>query len=138
MVRAKKRISSKKNFNEYPDIDYSKYLKRCIEDCNKWNIPISKKIRKNVKFLKKSDCYALCELLDSGYFQISYTTTGFDEYGVSDEAIYNLFMHELCHTIKNCFNHLKPWKTWVKKLNEHGCKINPYPFGNKEEYKDYY
>lgn len=138
MVRSKKRVPSKKRISNYPDIDYTKYLEKCVADCEKWGIPISKKIRKNANFVKRSDCYALCELLDSGYFQISYTTAGFDEYGVSEKAIYNLFMHELCHTIKGCFNHLKTWKMWVKKLNEHGCKINPYPFGNKKEYEDFY
>lgn len=139
MVKAKHKVKSKKNFEDYPKINYSKIFNKCISDCNRWKIPISKKIRKDVKFLKRNDCYALCELLESGYFQISYTTTGFDEYGVSEEAIYNLFMHVLCHTIPNCFNHLSKWKAWIKKLNEHGCKINPYPYSaKKKEYKDFY
>ena len=139
MVRAKKQIQSTKNFDEYPKIDYSVILKRCLSNCKKWKIPISNKIRTKIKFIKRNDCYALCELMDTGFFQISYTTAGFNEYGVSEEAIYNLFMHELCHTIPGCFNHLKKWKEWVKKLNEHGCKINPYPYStNKKEYKGYY
>lgn len=138
MVRVKKRVPNKKKFSDYPEVDYSIVFNRCLADCKKWKIPISKKIRSKVKFLKRSDCYALCEMMDSGYFQISYTTAGFDEYGISEEALYNLFMHELCHTIPNCFNHLKEWKAWVKKLNEHGCKINPYPYSNKQEYKDFY
>jgi len=139
MVKVKKRVPNKKKFEDYPDVDYSKIFEKCISDCKRWKIPISGKIRKNVRFIKRNDCYALCEAMDSGYFQISYTTAGFDEYGVSDEALYNLFMHELCHTIPGCFNHLKCWKSWVKKLNEHGCKINPYPFSvSRVEYKDFY
>lgn len=138
MVVSKKRVPAKKKINEYPKFDYSSIFAKCVENCKKWNIPISKKIRKKINFINRSDCYALCELLDSGYFQISYTTAGFDTYGLSEEAIYNLFMHELCHTIEGCFNHLKPWKDWIRKLNGHGCKINPYPYGNKEQYKDYY
>lgn len=139
MVIAKKKVPSKKRFEEYPDFDYSNILLKCISDCRKWKIPISKKIRTKAKFLKRRDCYALCEVMDSGYFQISYTTAGFDEYGLSEEAIYNLFMHELAHTIKDCFNHLTKWKSWVKKLNEHGCKINPYPYSSKKEiYRDFF
>ena len=138
MVVAKKRVPNKKKFEEYPKVDYSKIFNKYLADCKELDIPISKKIRSTVKFLKRNDCYALCELMDSGYFQISYTTAGFDEYGISEEALYNLFMHELCHTIKGCFNHLKPWKEWVRKLNEHGCKINPYPYSTKKEYRDFY
>lgn len=138
MAKSKRTRKTKNQTIEYPDIDYSHYLQKCVEDCNKWGIPISKKIKKKVDFIRRKDCYALCELLDSGYFKISYTTAGFNEYGVSNEAIYNLFMHELCHTIEGCFNHLKKWKDWVRFLNEHGCKINPYPYGNKKEYEDYY
>lgn len=138
MVRAKKRVSTEKKFEDYPNVDYSKIFKKCLNNCKKWKIPISNKIRKNVKFIRRNDCYALCELMNSGYFQISYTTAGFDEYGISEKAIYNLFMHELCHTIDGCFNHLKKWKSWIFKLNEHGCKINPYPFSTKEKYKNYF
>lgn len=139
MVKAKKRIPNKKNFEDYPKVDYSKIFSRCIDDCKKWKIPISSRIHKVVKFTKRSDCYALCELMDSGYYQISYTSAGFDEYGINEEALYNLFMHELCHTIKGCFNHLKKWKSWVAILNEHGCKINPYPYSSKrKEFKDFY
>lgn len=139
MVIVKKRVPNKKNFKDYPKVDYSNIFNKCLSDCKKWGIPISNKIYTNVKFLKRSDCYALCEVMDSGFFQISYTSAGFDEYGVSEEALYNLFMHELCHTIPNCFNHLKEWKKWIKKLNEHGCKINPYPYSSlKKEYKDFY
>ena len=138
MVHVKKRIPKRKHFEDYPKVDYNGIFKKCIRDCKKWHIPISDKIKENVQFLKRRDCYALCEKLSSGYFQISYTTAGFDEYGVSEEALYNLFMHELCHTIPNCFNHLKKWKTWIFKLNEHGCKINPYPYSTKKEFKDLY
>ena len=119
-------------------IDYSSILKKCMSDCKRWKIPISKNIKKEVSFIKRSDCYALCERLRSGIFRISFTTAGFEEYGISETAIYNLFMHELCHTIEGCFNHLKEWKFWVKKLNGHGCKINPYPFGHKKEYEGYF
>ena len=138
MVHVKKRVPKIKNFEDYPKVDYSKVLKTCLRDCRRWKIPISKKIKQEVMFVKRRDCYALCEKLNTGFFQISYTTTGFDEYGMSEEAIYNLFMHELCHTISGCFNHLAEWKGWVKKLNEHGCKINPYPYSRKKEFQELY
>ena len=139
MVASKKRVPNKKKFEDYPVVDYTKIFTKCVSDCKRWHVPISKRIRKNVGFIKRNDCYALCEAMDSGYYRISYTTAGFDEYGVSEEAIYNLFMHELCHTISGCFNHLKDWKEWVKKLNEHGCKINPYPYSTtRKEYKGFY
>ena len=139
MVKVKKRVPNKKKFEDYPDVDYSKIFSKCLSDCKKWKVPISKKIHSKVKFIKRQDCYALCELMDTKYYQISYTTAGFDEYGVSEEAIYNLFMHELCHTIPGCFNHLGEWKFWVNKLNEHGCRINPYPYStSKKEYRNFY
>lgn len=138
MVKAKRRVSNRKKFEDYPIVNYSKILEKCISDCKLWKVPISSKIHKDIKFVKRNDCYALCEAMDSGFYQISYTTAGFDEYGVSDEAIYNLFMHELCHTIPGCFNHLSKWKGWVKKLNEHGCKINPYPYSVKRNTNDLY
>lgn len=139
MVKVKKRAPNKKKFEDYPEVDYSKIFGKCISDCKRWKIPISGRIRSKIKFLKRSDCYALCEIMDSGYYQISYTTAGFDEYGVSEEALYNLFMHELCHTIKGCFNHQTQWKEWILKLNKHGCKINPYPYSSKKkEYRDFY
>jgi len=125
--------------SEYPKKDYSEIFRKCVEDCHQWDVPISKKLKMEAGFIKGTDCYAICEALNNGYFQISYTTAGFDVYGVSKKAIYNLFMHELCHTIPGCFNHGREWKTWVKKLNEHGCKINPYPFSvKKTEYEGYY
>lgn len=139
MAKAKKHVlHDKKQFEEYPILSYSEILSECVNDCRKWKIPISKRIKKHITFIKRSDCYALCEMLNNGYFQISYTTAGFDTYGVSKIALYNLFMHELCHTIDGCFNHLKEWKKWIFKLNEHGCKINPYPYSTKKEFKDFY
>ena len=72
MVKVKKRVPNKKKFEDYPDVDYSKIFEKCISDCKRWKILISGKIKKNITFVKRSDCYALCEAMNTGFYQISF------------------------------------------------------------------
>ena len=120
-----------KNIEDYPKFNYSKYLRKCIRICKRCKINISEIIDSEVEFVKKNDCYAYCEKEKPGY-KIFITTLFYDQYKNKIEALENILLHELCHTIKGCFNHGKKWKENVLKLNEHGFKINPHPYTNKQ------
>ena len=104
-----------------------------LVDFKTWGIPISDKIKPEVGYMKRSDAYALTVILEDGSFRISVTSLIWEQYEVPGEAIRSLLAHELCHTIKGCFNHGKEWKKWVMLLNDkHGFKINPYPYSKKK------
>ena len=108
-------------------------FRKCVADCRTWGIPISDKIKPTVNRVSRKDCYAVTTLLDSGWYQVNVSDLIWEEYSVPSEALRNILFHELVHTIPGCFNHLKKWKFWVKKLNaEHGTKINPYPYSQKK------
>lgn len=102
-------------------------------DLKCWGVPISSKIKQDIRRVSRKDCYAVTTMLEGGYFRISVSELIWKEYAIPAEAIRNLLAHELIHTCPGCFNHGKEWKKWVKMLNaEHGFKINPYPYSKKK------
>lgn len=117
----------------YSPTKVQRVFRQLVHSFKTWDIPISDKIKPEVFYIKRKDCYALTQKLDSGYFKISVTDLIWEQYDVPTEALRSVLAHELCHTIDGCFNHGKEWKKWVKLLNEeHGFKINPYPYSKKK------
>lgn len=102
-------------------------------DFVEWNIPISINLDHTLGFVNMSSCYAVTYKTETG-FKVNVSSLLFDEYEKAPhEAIRNVLAHELCHTIKGCFNHGTEWKSYVRYLNAlHGFKINPYPFTKKQ------
>lgn len=123
------------DIRDYPKYNYSKALAKGIKICKKYGIPISDSIDDNVQFVKRNDCYAYCERIRIGNirgYKIYMTSLFYDQYKNDKEAMINIILHELCHTIRRCFDHGKNWKENVMKLNEYGFKINPYPYTTKQ------
>lgn len=128
-------VEYSKDIEDYPKYNYSKVLAKGIKICKKYKIPISNMIDSEVEFVKRNDCYAYCERKRFGNlrgYKIYMTSLFYDEYKKDRAARLNIILHELCHTIKGCFNHGKKWKENVKKLNEHGFRVNPYPYSTKQ------
>lgn len=103
-------------------------------DFAQWGIPVGE-VDPVLGFVKMSSCYAVTYKTDNG-FKVNVSSLLFDEYGGEHDApvdaLRSILAHELCHTIKGCFNHGKEWRAYVKRLNaEHGFRINPHPFSKK-------
>ena len=111
-----------------------KVLKRCVRKCEKWGIPIP---RKRIVFdehvFRCSDWYARTALTSTGHYLISVNALLFVHFnGQVDEALENILYHELAHTVKGAMNHGPKWKAVVRRMNEHGAKVNPKPYSKKD------
>lgn len=107
----------------------------CVERCHAWKVPISENIVLKSELDRSEQYYAITHYDEKrDQFETTVSDLIWKEYKRRPlEALHNVLLHELCHTIRGCFNHGKHWRYWVEKLNaEHGTKINPHPFSAKE------
>ena len=100
-------------------------------DLIQWKIPIGT-VDPDLGFVRMKSCYAVTYQEKDG-FKVNVSSLLFEEYGaVPVDALRSILAHELCHTIKGCFNHGAEWRSYVERLNaEHGFRINPHPFSKK-------
>lgn len=114
------------------EIDLKKLLKRGIAECRRLGVPISNYIDPNVGICARKDFYAITDRLQHNRFKITVSTLAFKKYQKDLKAWEDLILHELCHTIRGCYDHRHKWKHWVRFLNQHGHSISPYPYSYKK------
>ena len=78
------------------------------------DLPLQK-IDKTLHLTKKSGYFGICRR-KSGYFTIG-INKNFVLYG-SNKAIISTLLHEITHTLPNCFNHKTQFKTVANKILE--------------------
>ena len=119
---------------ESPDkrINLKRLLKWGKAECKKYGVPISNFVDDEVLVCKRKDFYAITDRFQHNRFKITVSTTAFERYKDNMFGWKNLILHELCHTIRGCYNHRHQWKSWVSKLNEQGYKISQYPYSIKK------
>ena len=80
-----------------------------------------------------SNAVACCRRLGNGYFQIEFSDKIFNT--LNDNGKLSTMMHELIHTIDDCFNHGKVFKHYAQMLTNHtGIKVSTHD--NKEDYDE--
>ena len=68
-------------------------------------------------------CVRKIDPIGSPYFYIELNKVLFED-DASFEGLQNTVLHELCHTVKNCFNHGSEWKNAAQKIqNKYGIVI---------------
>lgn len=103
-----------------------------ISVCRENGLKISNHITYRKQACNRKDFFAITERRKHNRFEIIFSSTTWNHYGIHDLAPWRaLILHELCHTIRSCFNHRAKWKAAIYKLNEQGYKINPRPFSVK-------
>lgn len=115
-----------------PEIDLNQLLEWGIEECRKHGVPISNYVIRTVGICARKDFYAITDRLLHNRFKITVSTWAFKRYGKNKKAWEDLMLHELCHTIRGCYNHRHKWKCWVRHLNRFGHSISPYPYSWKK------
>lgn len=115
-----------------PEIDLKRLLKWGRAECRKHGVPISNHIDEQVDICSRKDFYAITDRLQYNRFKITFSTLAFKKYGKDRKSWEDLILHELCHTIRGCYDHRHKWKHWVRHLNENGHSISPYPYSYKK------
>ncbi len=115
-----------------PEINLKRLLKWGVAECKKHGVPVSNHIDAEVNICSRKDFYAITDRLQYNRFKITVSTLAFKKYKRDRSAWEDLILHELCHTIRGCYNHRRKWKSWVMHLNERGHSISPYPYSYKK------
>lgn len=103
-----------------------------ISVCRENGLKVSNHISYNKKACNRKDFYAITERGQHNRFEITFSVMAWKCLSIHDLAPWRaLILHELCHTIRGCFNHGKKWKEAIYKLNKLGYNINPRPYSMK-------
>jgi len=101
--------------------DLNKFYDDVINDCKRLNIPVDeKRIIGKISLMNArgavGKCHRKCGLY---YIKFSSFYLGFDERHAKD-----IIMHEVIHTLKDCFNHKYEFKKWMNFVNRNGYHVH--------------
>lgn len=101
----------------------TKLLKKCIADAQAAGVPIDADKIEDIKLNHRRDCIGLCQRCTTARknkFVIFFS----DFYlALSDKEISNVLMHELIHTLPNCWDHGVEFRQWMLAVNAHGYNV---------------
>lgn len=100
------------------EIDF--YLKKVINECKALNIPVSKKIDRNIAVNRRAKSrFASCKKNKTYSGEIFTIEVSEALLAAEDNIIKEILTHEVLHTCPGCYNHGIKWKTFAEKLNQY-------------------
>ena len=90
-----------------------------------------KRLDNDIGICSRKDFLAITDMDDRGRFKITVSTLAYKQLGHDEDKWIDLFIHELLHTVKGCYNHGKKWKHLVERMNKATRNINPYPYAKR-------
>jgi hypothetical protein len=104
--------------------DVSSLLEWGIGACRQAGIPISNYVFVYPGVCRRKDFLAVTVRRQYNRFVIVFSETALRECGADESKWKNLVLHELCHTIRGCYNHRWKWKWMVRRLNWAGYWVD--------------
>lgn len=105
------------------DLDIDALLQEAIGVCRRFKVPISNHVLPHMEICSRKDFYAVTERLRHNRFRITVSTTAFKDFKRDGKKWMSLLLHELCHTIRGCYNHRAKWKSWRGRLIDCGQPV---------------
>ena len=114
------------------ELNLDKLFSEAFWWCNIMGVRVPvKKVITDIGICSRKDFLAITDRYDSGLFQITVSTLAYKQLGHDEDKWIDLFIHELLHTVKGCYNHGKKWKHLVERMNKATRNINPYPYAKR-------
>lgn len=104
--------------------DVGRILEWAKAVCAKCGIRIASSVSVHPKVCRRKDFYAVALRRRHNRFVIVVSERSFDDFGVDETLWRNLMLHELCHTVRGCYNHRWKWKWLVRRLNAAGYRVD--------------
>ena len=100
-------------------------LQKCIHDAHAAGLPVvAANVTPNVKLNHRRDCIGLCRRTvdDAGVERFTILFSDF-YLALDDDEIGNVLMHELIHTLPDCWDHGVSFRKWMALVNDHGYAV---------------
>lgn len=98
-----------------------KMLMKAMKECDSAAIPYGEIADIKINNRAKTR-WGQCKKLPNDEYEIQVSSRLLED-EVSDMALMNTLLHELCHTCYGCMNHGKKWKEYAARLNKKGYSI---------------
>lgn len=116
------------NRNLIKNNSYDKRLQRLFEECK----VICRRANIQIGFVASIEinnrlrrALGRCWYIEDNTFSIDINEYLFREY-CTDHGIKTVILHELCHTVIDCYDHGEKWKATAKKLEQYGYHISRF------------